>query len=139
MHGCPKVTFQAWSSSDGSVKSNAMALLLTNGTIQVNFVEISTKLIVHAPFDVEKAIVLLIDRTRALQTFEMKDIAMFPPSEMDKLNSVHQIFHAIHPELACNIDPARNDLHTGCPISNMGTPVYGSVLCKLCSNNSTHV
>ena len=44
-----------------------MAMLLTNDTLQVNFVDVSTKLVVHQPFDMARAVILLIDHTRAIQ------------------------------------------------------------------------
>ena len=44
-----------------------MAMMLTNDTVQLNFVEISTKVVVHQPFAIDDAVIILIDSTRAIQ------------------------------------------------------------------------
>ena len=44
-----------------------MAMMLTNDTVQLNFVEISIKMVVHQPFAMDDAVIILIDSTRAIQ------------------------------------------------------------------------
>ena len=44
-----------------------MAMLLNNDTLQVNFIEDSVKIIIHAPFIPGNSVVMLIDETRTLQ------------------------------------------------------------------------
>ena len=42
-------------------------MLLNNDTLQVNFIEDSVKIIIHAPFIPGNSVVMLIDETRTLQ------------------------------------------------------------------------
>ena len=44
-----------------------MGMLLNNDTLQVNFIEESVKIIVHAPFIPGNSVVMLIDESRSLQ------------------------------------------------------------------------
>ena len=85
---------------------------------------------------------------KSKKTYSPSEIHQFPSSERAKLQSVHQIFHEIHPDLACIMDPkdSANQFsdHTGFPLGSHSNNVYGSVLCHLCSqhyhlHNSVHV